>query len=277
VTGVGIMQGRLTPPAGDRIQQFPVAAWEEEFPVAASAGFAAIEWIYDTASEGANPIETDAGIARLGELAERHGVRVQSLCADWFMEQPLGGGDDGVERGWLERLEWLLGRCPSSGIRHIVLPFVDDAAIVSENDRQVVALALREGAAYARQHGVELHVESSLPPEELRALIEAVDAPEVRINYDTGNSASLGYDTTEELAVYGDLIGSVHVKDRLRGGGTVPLGEGDADIPRTFAALRARGYAGSLILQVARGLRGDEAAWAARNRELVERLWEAAG
>jgi L-ribulose-5-phosphate 3-epimerase len=277
VTGVGIMQGRLTPPAGERIQEFPVATWEQEFPAAASAGFAAIEWIYDTASEGANPIETDAGIARLGELAERHRVRVQSLCADWFMERPLVSGDDGGRRGWLERLEWLLGRCPPSGIRHIVLPFVDDAAIGSEADTQLVARALREGAAWARRHDVELHVESSLPPHELRALIEAVDAPEVRINYDTGNSASLGYDTTEELAVYGDLIGSVHVKDRLRGGGTVPLGEGDADIPRTFAALRTRGYAGNLILQVARGRRGDESGWAAHNRELVERLWDAAG
>ena len=270
------MQGRLTPPAGERIQEFPCGAWEDEFPAASAAGLGCIEWIYDRAGEGVNPIETESGRARLAEVADQHAVRVNSLCADWFMEHPLTGADGIDRREWLERLDWLLDRCQDLGIRHVVIPFVDDAAIDSKADADLVTEALREAATSARRTGVEIHVESSLPPPDLRSLIEAVAAQEVRINYDTGNSASLGYDPSDELSVYGELIGSVHIKDRMRGGGTVPLGEGDADIPAVMTGLRARSYSGDLILQVARGEPGDELAWADRNRERVERWLEQA-
>jgi sugar phosphate isomerase/epimerase len=39
----------------------------------------------------------------------------------------------------------------------------------------------------------------------------------------------------EEFAAYGERVGSFHIKDRVRGGKTVPLGQGDTD----FASLRA--------------------------------------
>jgi hexulose-6-phosphate isomerase len=99
----------------------------------------------------------------------------------------------------------------------------------------------------------------------------------VKVNYDSGNSASLGYRPDEEFAAYGSRIGSVHIKDRQRGGGTVPLGSGDADLPAVFAGLKALGYRGDLILQVARGAVGDEVAWASANRAFVQRHWRTAG
>jgi hexulose-6-phosphate isomerase len=89
------------------------------------------------------------------------------------------------------------------------------------------------------------------------------------VNYDSGNSASLGYSVTEEFAAYGERIGSVHVKDRVRGGTTVPLGTGETDFESFFAALRRIEYGGDLILQVARDEPGKETHWARQNREFV--------
>jgi hexulose-6-phosphate isomerase len=93
----------------------------------------------------------------------------------------------------------------------------------------------------------------------------------VRVNYDSGNSSSLGYKPAEEFAAYGDRVGSVHVKDRVRNGGTVPLGQGDADLDAMFTCLHNLNYAGDIVLQVARGIAGDELAWARHNRAFVER------
>ena len=92
----------------------------------------------------------------------------------------------------------------------------------------------------------------------------------VKVNYDSGNSASLGYDAGEEFAAYGSHIGSVHIKDRVRGGGTVPLGEGNADFPKLLKNLEAIGYGGPMILQVARSEPGRETEWAIHNRQIVE-------
>jgi L-ribulose-5-phosphate 3-epimerase len=91
------------------------------------------------------------------------------------------------------------------------------------------------------------------------------------VNFDSGNSASLGYDVREEFANYGTRIGSVHIKDRVRGGGTTPVGKGNADFDALFECLDAIHYAGDFVLQVARGTAGDEVNWARANREFVVR------
>ena len=71
------------------------------------------------------------------------------------------------------------------------------------------------------------------------------------INYDIGNSASLGFDTKEEIATYGSGILNVHVKDRVHNGSTVPLGNGNADFESTFNELNKINYKGDFILQTA--------------------------
>jgi hexulose-6-phosphate isomerase len=131
---------------------------------------------------------------------------------------------------------------------------------------------LRDAATEAARIGVELHLETDLGPKEFASFLDLIAVDEVRINYDSGNSASLGYAPKEELAAYGERLGSVHIKDRVRGGGSVPLGTGDADFAELFTALLRLGYDGDFILQTARGKDGEEVAHARRNREFVEEL-----
>ena len=65
---------------------------------------------------------------------------------------------------------------------------------------------------------------------------------------------------------------NVHIKDRVRGGTTVPLGTGAADLPRAMKRLRASGYRGRYILQTARAADGDHAGALARYCGMV-RAW----
>ena len=267
---LAIMQGRLVPPVEDRIQAFPRERWAEEFQNAASAGLDAIEWIYDTYGIGANPIECADGIDCINRLAKAHHIAVRSLCADYFMDFAFVRATENERLERLDHLVWLMGQAQQVGVTRMVLPFVDQSAIRNEADCDAVVDTLRRVLPCARATGIELHLETSLPPQEFAALLARIPDPLVKVNYDSGNSSSLGYRPEEEFAAYGDRLGSVHIKDRILGGGTVPLREGDADLKAVFEGVRRLGYPGDFVLQVARGKAGEEVAWARSNREIVQ-------
>lgn len=261
--GLYTMQGRLGAPEAGRFQSFPRQGWRLEIERAAQIGLRGIEWIYDLFGEGANPLETAAGREELRGLLARQGVSVVSICADYFMDRPLLRCSAAENAELLERLEWLLGICPELGVGRVVLPFVDASSIRGETERDQVVADLRQVLPVAERQGVELHLETDLAPEAFRALLLMLDHPLVKVNYDAGNSASLGYRPEQEFAAYGPRIGSFHIKDRRRGGTTVPLGEGDADFRSLREQLLKHDYRGDFVLQVARGEAGDEPRWLA--------------
>jgi L-ribulose-5-phosphate 3-epimerase len=269
---IGIMQGRLVPPEGQKIQCFPCAGWAQEFELAARAGLDCIEWIYDLQGTDANPIATDDGIGNVRLLSREHGVRVLSLCADFFMDRPLvrATGPELEER--LHVLEWLLDRGRLLGISRVVVPFVDASSIDTDAERDGVCGALKWVLPAAERCNVEIHLETSMNPDRLAGMLARLPHPLVRVNYDSGNSAALGYDPRDEFEAYGSRVGSVHIKDRMLGGSTVPLGTGNTDFATLAACLEEVGYAGDFILQTARGTAGDEVAWARQNREFVSAI-----
>jgi len=270
---IAIMQGRLVPPTEDRIQCFPRERWRDEFALAAAAGLTAIEWIYDLHGADVNPVASDDGLARMKTLSTQHNVMVRSLCADYFMDKPLLRASPKELEERLETLLWLLRRCALMAMNRMVLPFVDASRIDSDAERDHIIAVLERVLPVAEETGIELHLETSLSPSRFADLLARLPHPMLKVNYDSGNSASLGYHPGDEFAAYGERVGSVHIKDRVRGGGTVPLMTGDADFETLFECLKKVGYDRDFVLQVARGTVGDEVSWARRNREFVlERL-----
>lgn len=262
------MQGRLLPKISGRIQCFPADQWRNEFPLAEKAGLQLIEWIYEVYGAVQNPLSTDQGIAELKELSVKHGVAVRSLCADYFMDRPMLANP---EEGAL-KLHWLLGRCHLAGIRRIILPFVDASRLINSAAEDSLVQLLTPFSSEAESMGIELHLETDLPPVRFAKLIAQLPEPPFKVNYDSGNSASHGYDVEEEFAAYGQRIGSLHIKDRVRGGSTIPLGSGNADFPALRTALESIDYDDDVILQVAREREGNELEWISGVRENVEKL-----
>lgn len=267
--GLYTMQGRLVPPENGRFQSFPRQGWHQEIELAAQIGLRGIEWIYDLYGEGANPIETASGRAELCQLLKAHGVAVRSICADYFMDRPLLRCSLAENRELLERLTWLLGVSEEIGISRIVLPFVDASSIRCEDEQNQIIDNLHRVLPYAERHHVELHLETDLAPQQFAALLTQLNHPLIKVNYDAGNSAALGYLPEEEFAMYGTHVGSVHIKDRCRGAGTVPLGEGDTDFFSLRAQLVKYAYRGDFVLQVARGQLGQEPVWIERMAALA--------
>jgi hexulose-6-phosphate isomerase len=267
------MQGRLVPPEPGRFQSFPRERWESEFSYAPQVPFDYIEWIYDLYGREVNPLGTSAGVERLNRLSRSSGVSIRSVCADYFMDKPLLRCSEREIEERLQELRRIVQNARAVGVNRVVIPFVDASAIRSAEDLAAVRNAVAAAMPIAHETEVEIHLETSLGPAEFAGLLEELPDPMLKVNYDSGNSASLGYSPVDEFRAYGERIGSVHIKDRLLNGGTVPLGTGNADFHSLFACLEKIEYRGDFTQQVARGVPGDEVEWAKQNVAWVRSYW----
>jgi L-ribulose-5-phosphate 3-epimerase len=273
---LAIMQGRLVPPEGGHVRFFPNERWRDEFPLARSAGLDGIEWIYDLYGERVNPLAIDSGIAEMCSLSAQTGVNVRSLCANYFMDRPFLRAATMESEAWVLRMEWLLSRCNAVGIKRITIPLLDESAIETEKDKLHTVSMMRAFLPAAEKFNISLDLETSLAPQDVASLVKECSHPLIRVAFDSGNSASLGYDPIEEFAAYGNLIGTVHIKDRRRGAGTVPLGTGNADLPAVFRGLAALPYRGDYVMEIARSEPGQELQWITQNRAWIASRIEAA-
>lgn len=262
------------PPEDGRFQCFPRQQWESEFTHASKVPFDYIEWVYDLYGHDINPLGNAPGVERLTHLIESTGVSIRSVCADYFMDKPLVRCSAQERDERLQELAQLLGNASAVGAQRVVIPFVDASAIRSQSDVAAVRDTIKAAIPFAEEARVEIHLETSLGPSEFAELLEPLPYPQLKVNYDSGNSSSLGYAPAEEFAAYGERIGSVHIKDRVLHGGTVPLGTGNADFRAVFSGLQKLDYHGDFTLQVARGTAGDEVNWAKQNLAFVRRYWD---
>ncbi|MDP2167676.1 MAG: sugar phosphate isomerase/epimerase family protein [Thermodesulfovibrionales bacterium] len=249
---VGVMQGRLVPRIGDRIQAFPWERWEEEFETAKACGFDSIEFIFEADRSDENPIYTSGGIKKVRGLIDKTGIPVSSICADYFMEHPFFRVPEEAKKESADVLISLISMSSQAGVRLIEIPCVDQSAIKTEEDKAELIKYVSSALPAAEKHGVAISLETSLPPLEFRELIERFNHPLMAVNFDIGNSASMGYEPGFEIKTLGPFIANIHIKDRILHGGTVPLGEGNADFPAVFKALKGISYKGPFILQTAR-------------------------
>lgn len=269
---IGFMQGRLSPMVDGRIQAFPWRFWQDEFPAAEQCGIHLMEWTLDQERLHENPLLTPGGQQEIRALCGKHRVAIPSLTGDCFMQAPFWKAR-GERAAALEADFTAVARaCAAVGIGLIVVPLVDNGRLDDRAQEDALVAFLGARAEFLSAHGLRVVFESDFPPGELARFIARLPPPLFGINYDIGNSAALGFSPREEFAAYGRRIVNVHVKDRLRGGTTVPLGTGSADFAAVFAALREIGYQGNFILQTARAADGRDAAVLSSYRDMV-RAW----
>jgi sugar phosphate isomerase/epimerase len=179
-------------------------------------------------------------------------VKVLSICADYFMEAPLHSADSSDSNKSLKILVELMDASVDLGIGNVVIPCVDQSSIRDRADRERFCAALNRVIPKAALHKVNLSLETDLDPLDFSSLLNELDAECITVNYDTGNSASLGFDTTQELESYGDKITDLHIKDRVLNGGTVILGTGSWNYKSFFINLKKLNFKGPIILQAYR-------------------------
>lgn len=249
---LGVMQGRLLPKYQGRYQAHPVGYWQQEFHLAAELGLDLIEFILDYNDADLNPLMRAEGLDEIARLTEETGIAVKSVCADYFMEAPLHGMQETVAQESRKVLMRLMHNASSIGVRDIVIPCVDQSSLADAAAVGRFVENIKPALETAENLGINLALETDLPPGLFAELLEKLNSKAATVNYDTGNSAALGFDPAEEIAAYGDYISDIHIKDRVRGGGSVILGTGDTDFDRFFSALSRTDFDGPFIMQAYR-------------------------
>jgi len=247
---LGVMQGRLSPrPPQAPPQTFPWKTWEAEFHHAKALRVDSIEWLVTADRTSDNPIRHSAGRARIRQLIAETGVRVLSVCADYFIAHPFFRVTPAERSKSVSLLMGLIGEARAVGAATVLIPVLEAAQINSQAERDELIAALHEPLWLARSMNVRLGLETELPASEQLNLIGKFDHEHARIYYDAGNAAARGYDIALDVRLLAKYLCGVHAKDRMLGGGSVQLGRGAANFPAFFEALRETRYTGPIVLE----------------------------
>ena len=268
---IGFIQGRLSPVKNNRIQSFPWDEWQSEFLKASKIQLNLIEWTIDSEKFSENPLLTQEGSKEIISLCAKYNIRIPSVTCDYLMENAIWKSDANyIRKGVISILEGMA----KVGAKVLVVPLVDNSSLKNASSVQLVKNFFIELIPALDKTKVVVAFESDLRPKNLLEFIGMFDKKYFGINYDIGNSASLGFDPTEEFKVYGSRVINVHIKDRKLGGTTVPLGEGNADFSKVFYLLNEVNYKGNLIMQTARSKEGKHEEVLANYKKIVENWLE---
>ena len=150
----------------------------------------------------------------------------------------------------------LIKSASSLNISDIVIPCVDKSSLKNKKDINNFVKNIKLVTKFAEMNKINICLETDLEPNVYADLLSAIGSQNVTVNYDIGNSASLGYDPIEEFKAYGEKITDLHIKDRNLGGGSVPLGDGNVDFKKIFDLLIKYNYQGIIIFQAYRDNEG---------------------
>lgn len=199
----------------------------------------------------------EADFQRAAERIEAAGLQVTgfaSAIGNWSRKI-----EDDFQRD-LDELRTAIPRMHRVGARFIRIMTWVGGAVEEHEWRDEAIRRCRELARMAADGGIWLAHENctgwgGLSAQNMRALIEAVDSPNLVTLFDIGNTVGYGFDTMAFYRDIKDLIRYVHIKDARRnpeGGGSEDFtypGEGDAHVREILADLIGSGYAGVVSIE----------------------------
>ena len=252
----GFIQGRLTKQK-NKIQQFPTKNWKEEFKIAKKLKLGLIEWTIDHYGFYKNPLLNKKYIKSIKKISKINNIKINSVTADFFMEKPFWKQKN--FKYYIKKIKLLIKFCSVYKINFIILPLVDNSSIKNNRMVQIVITELKKLNYFLEKSKVNVLFESDYNPQKFLKFIKNFKNKNFGINYDLGNSASLSYDIEDEFNIYGKFIKNIHIKDRIKNGKTIRLGNGSVNFKKFFKLIKKINYKGPLILQTARSVRkGDD-------------------
>jgi len=255
---IGIMQGRLLPKYLGKYQAHPIGYWQNEFNVANDLGLDCIEFILDFDQSENNPLLKSNGLKDIQKIERISGVKVLSICADYFMEAPIHSDNFNIVDKSLATLDRLIKNASLIGVSDIIVPCVDKSSLKNKKDIDNFVNNIKLVIKTAETFNVNICLETDLEPKAFSNMLDMIGSINVTVNYDIGNSAAMGYDPVEEFNAYGEKITDLHIKDRKLGDGSVPLGTGSVNFNKIFDLLLKYDYQGVIIFQAFRDEEGIE-------------------
>jgi len=266
---IGFMQGRLSLMEGKKIQSFPWLNWKNEFKIGKKLSFKLLEWTLDYKKLYSNPLMLKSGQKEIKNLCTKYNFKITSLTGDCFMQKPFWK----TKKSKISKLQNdflnIINESAKVGIKFIILPLVDNGKIENKKQEMILVSFLKKIYPILRTNKLKILFESDFEPKKYLKFIKKFNPNLIGINYDTGNSASLGFDAKREISIYGKYINNVHIKDRVYRGKTVELGKGNTNFSVIFEKLKQIKYKGNFILQGARSQNKQDAKILIKYRDFV--------
>jgi L-ribulose-5-phosphate 3-epimerase len=248
-SNLGIMQGRLLPKINQRIQAFPGGEWPKEFELANSLGIKHIEWTFDYEKLFKNPMLDYKLINYIDYLIKKHDLNITTATCDNLMQAPIHkNGPNGATS--IENLIKFVENLRQTPIKLIIWPLVDDGSIINKSELRLFLKTMKTVIPVIEESNLRVAFETDFTPEKNNTFISNFPPKFFGLNLDFGNSACYGNSISMEYELNFSHIFNIHIKDRVRNGPTVPLGEGDVNWMEVTEVLKY--YYGLKILQCAR-------------------------
>lgn len=253
-----MMQGRLSPVINNKIQSFPWKTWKNEIKKLKKLKIRFLEWTLDYPNLRSNPLFTNAEYIK----KIKH-VKIDTVTCDFFMQKPIFKSKN---KFCDEDFYFFFNKILSSKIKTIVIPLVDNSSIKSKKIEKKVINFFLGLQKKLKKYKKSIAFEIDYPPKKVKQFINKFPKKYYGINYDLGNSASLGYKVKEEFKQYKNRIINIHLKDRVYNGSNVRFGKGNADFENFFKEIKKMNYSGKLILQSSRSKSGHH------EKELIKNI-----
>lgn len=250
---LSVMQGRLSHAPKGVIQHFPVDEWELEFEKLSDLRINNIEWTIDEATFDLHPLVGNFSNSSPWVFFE-NGLPIPNkiVTCDFFMQiKPFQYSTPDFSKVEL-RFSQLLNSKSLGSSSILVVPFVDNGAPHTSRHWKETKHLLIQLCKELSRCDSSIAIEFEIEPKLQKRFVEQFPSEVVGINFDMGNSAALGFEPASEIQEIAGHIKNIHVKDRVRGGTTVPLGTGSVDFKIVSTSLEEISYEKNLTLQCAR-------------------------
>ena len=196
------MQGRLSYTNG-KIQQFPSKIWGKEFKIANNNKYKLMEWTIDTQTINYNPLMTKRGISRILLLKKKYKIEIVTLTCDYVMQKPFWNMVGNKKKIYYEKFLKIIDQASLIGIKKIIVPLVDNSSLKNKQEEAKLIFYMKGLKKRLKINDQQILFEIDYNPQKTKRFIEKFDKSTFGINYDTGNSAGLGFDSNDEFKLYG--------------------------------------------------------------------------
>jgi hypothetical protein len=238
---LGIIQGRLSAPVNNHIQEFPYEKWREEFNLLNKLNLNHVEWIITKDSYNTNPLFN----------SDLKNFKISSICCDHII-------DDKIEI-FSYLYDNLLNVCKfatKNNINYISIPLLEQSNMESDTRRNEFIKSILKIKELTGD--TKFIFETELTPEKSLEIVSS--HKDFYITYDTGNVNSYLKEHEKYIKILQHKIINVHLKDRTFDAKTVIPFTGDTNFDQIFKFLKEINYNSMYTLQIARGITGQEEA-----------------
>ena len=263
---IGFMQGRLVRSEKKNfVQSFPWKGWKKELGIAKKIKIKIIEWTIDYYKFDKNPLIDQKKIKYVKQQLKKNNVKLTSVTCDFYMQKPITQQKSNfLKLKSKNQISKLINSCKFLRVKNIVIPLVDNSSLKNSTDEEKTINFFLQFNNQLKKNNIRILFEIDYPTRKVISFLRKLN-DNFGINYDTGNSASLGYKLSEEKK-YFKRVHNIHIKDRLFRGSTVKLGKGNCDFKTFFTTLKVLKYKKNLILQTAKTLKNNE------TKEILENI-----